>query len=199
MPGDRCARSLACENKKHDELVTTVTPDSPGIPRAMVLTVSFVLFPVTGLFCHRRLRDVAANLTPASGRQNHTTSPSASCAIRQRHQSVHRIPSRVRDDREPPLPKGRDRTAIFLLLRRRQELFRKIRKKCHGHVRRHGRFRGARNDANPPFRARAHGLSFRHSPRPSACFKRGACETCGMILRKSPNRGRPEVSGARSK
>jgi hypothetical protein len=29
---------------------------STGIPCAMVLTVSFVLFPVTGLFCHRHQR-----------------------------------------------------------------------------------------------------------------------------------------------
>jgi hypothetical protein len=54
----------------------------------MVLTVSFVLSPVTGLFCHRRLRikvlpkpgradRTSANLTPASGRQDHTTSPYA--------------------------------------------------------------------------------------------------------------------------
>jgi len=50
MPGDQCARSLACENKKHDELVTTVTPEKPGIPRAMVLTVSFALFPVSRAF-----------------------------------------------------------------------------------------------------------------------------------------------------
>jgi hypothetical protein len=35
---------------------------------------------------------VVAVLTPASGRQDHTTSPSASRAIRQRRQSVHRIP-----------------------------------------------------------------------------------------------------------
>jgi hypothetical protein len=42
--------------KKAHEQVTTVTPGSPGIPRAMVLTVSFVLSPVTGLVCHRRLR-----------------------------------------------------------------------------------------------------------------------------------------------
>src|ERR1700716_3232377 len=52
----------------------------------MVLTVSFVLSPVTGLVCHRHQRtDVlsapgwaditSANLTPASGRQEHTTSP----------------------------------------------------------------------------------------------------------------------------
>ena len=57
MPGARCARSLACKIKKHTSIVTTVTPGSPGIPRAMVSTVSFVISPVIGLFCHRRLRD----------------------------------------------------------------------------------------------------------------------------------------------
>ena len=53
MPGAQCARSLACKIKKHTSIVTTVTPGSPGIPRAMVLTVSFVISPVIGLFCHR--------------------------------------------------------------------------------------------------------------------------------------------------
>jgi hypothetical protein len=48
MPGGQCARSLACEIKKHTSIVTTVTPVSPGIPYAMVLTVSFVLSPVIG-------------------------------------------------------------------------------------------------------------------------------------------------------
>jgi len=44
----------------------------------MVLTVSFALSLVTGLSCHHRRRKlVFANLTPASGRQDHTTSPSA--------------------------------------------------------------------------------------------------------------------------
>src|SRR5277367_1623043 len=33
----------------------------------------FVLSPATGLFCHRRLRIISANLTPASGCQDHTT------------------------------------------------------------------------------------------------------------------------------
>jgi hypothetical protein len=57
MPGARIApaASRAIE-KKHASVVTTVTPESPGIPRAMVLTVSFELSPVTGLSCHRRLR-----------------------------------------------------------------------------------------------------------------------------------------------
>jgi hypothetical protein len=45
----------------------------------MVLTVSFVLSPVTGLIVTviRVMRSIIANLTPASGRQDHTTSPSA--------------------------------------------------------------------------------------------------------------------------
>src|SRR4051812_1846594 len=54
MPGAQCARSLACKIKKHTSIVTTVTPGTPGIPRAMVLTVSFVISPVIGLSCHRR-------------------------------------------------------------------------------------------------------------------------------------------------
>jgi hypothetical protein len=80
----------------------------------MVLTAYFVLSPVTGLFCHRRLADIGAsqpgwadappqNLTPASGRQDHTTSPSAFMPLVNGTISVHRIPSRVRDDREAPL------------------------------------------------------------------------------------------------
>jgi hypothetical protein len=34
IPGAPCTRSLACEMKKAHEQVTTVTPESPGIPRA---------------------------------------------------------------------------------------------------------------------------------------------------------------------
>jgi hypothetical protein len=45
--------------KKAHEQVTTVTPESPGIPHAMVLTAYNVLSPVTGLVCHRRLRFVS--------------------------------------------------------------------------------------------------------------------------------------------
>ena len=53
MPGARCARGLVCKRWKAHELETTVTPETPGIPRAMVLTAYFVLSPVIGLFCHR--------------------------------------------------------------------------------------------------------------------------------------------------
>src|ERR1700720_1996136 len=99
----------------------------------MVLTAYVGLSPVTGLFCHRRLADIVLskpgwadatpqNLTPASGRQDHTILPSAKSVSRQRAVDrsqiqrtrpaipsrakrcrVHRIPPRVRDDRDTPL------------------------------------------------------------------------------------------------
>src|SRR6266849_2572446 len=58
----------------------------------MVLTVSFVLSPVTGLFATvaqqikalsapGRADQTSANLTPASGRQDHTTSPYAATSF----------------------------------------------------------------------------------------------------------------------
>ena len=62
MPGARSTRSLVRKMKKHTSVVTTVTPETPGIPRAMVLTVSFVLFPVIGLCCHRRLQSCLCKL-----------------------------------------------------------------------------------------------------------------------------------------
>src|SRR3954464_9545260 len=48
----------------------------------MVLTVSFVISPVIGLLVTVAL--LAQNLTPASRRQDHTTSPSAFSTVRQR-------------------------------------------------------------------------------------------------------------------
>jgi len=37
---------------------TTVAPEHPAFPHAMVLTAYVVLSPVTGLFCHRHLADI---------------------------------------------------------------------------------------------------------------------------------------------
>jgi hypothetical protein len=87
MPGARCARSLVCEMKKHTSIVTTVTPETPGIPCAMVLTASFALSSVTGLSCHRcgprcfrhrRQRDASVG---ASGPHDFSV---RFCAVRQR-------------------------------------------------------------------------------------------------------------------
>ena len=69
----------------------------------MVLTVSFVLSPVIGLFCHRRFADISAKLdasVEASGPHDFAVRLSA---IRQKRIHVHRISSRVRDDRDTPL------------------------------------------------------------------------------------------------
>src|SRR5882757_11339473 len=74
----------------------------PTFPHAMVLTVSFVLSPVTGLFCHRRQRIkvlsapgradlTSANLTPASGRQDHTILPSATTSLVRVLAMAHRL------------------------------------------------------------------------------------------------------------
>jgi hypothetical protein len=79
--------------KKAHEQVTTVTPERPGIPRAMVLTGSFVLSPVTGRSCHCRrrkcnFRQLDASVG-ASGPHDFAVRVSA---FRQAHRLVHRIP-----------------------------------------------------------------------------------------------------------
>jgi hypothetical protein len=48
----------------------------------------------------------SANLTPASGRQDHTSLPSASVPFVIGTSGVHRIPPHVRDDRATPLRRG---------------------------------------------------------------------------------------------
>jgi hypothetical protein len=92
--GCRCTRSLVCETKQTHELVTKGSPDWPGIPARNGFTAYFALSPATRLYCHRRLRiwyvktrlvlRTSTELTPASGRQNHTTSPSAKSVCRPR-------------------------------------------------------------------------------------------------------------------
>ena len=89
---------------------------NPAFP-ARWFTAYSALSPVTGLSCHRHPREVLlpANLTPASGCQDHTASPSATTAFVIRRHRVHRIPPRVRDDREPPLSSGETRGAKALI------------------------------------------------------------------------------------
>src|SRR6059058_6171908 len=103
MPGAQCARSLACKIKKHTSIVTTVTPVTPGIPRAMVLTVSFALSPVTGLSCHCRQQVTTCQLDASVGASGPHDFAVRLGAVRQKHHHVHRIPLRVRDDRDTPL------------------------------------------------------------------------------------------------
>jgi hypothetical protein len=88
--------------------VITVTPESPGIPRAMVYGL-FRALPGDRALLPPSFREITSRtLTPASGCQDHTTLPSASSALVSRAVSVHRNPPHVRDDRETPLLARRD-------------------------------------------------------------------------------------------
>jgi hypothetical protein len=69
----------------------------------MVLTASFVLSPVTGLFCHRHPQNCFRELDTSVGVSGPHDFSVRLRAIRQERIRVHRIPPRVRDDREPPL------------------------------------------------------------------------------------------------
>src|ERR1700731_2226432 len=110
MPGARCARSRVwCveSTRVSHHGHTGITRHSPRNG----FTAYIALSPVTGLVCHRRLAELPPrNLTPASGRQDHTTSPSASAPFVLERIHVHRIPPRVRDDRETPL-RGAERAS----------------------------------------------------------------------------------------
>ena len=81
------------QNKtKHTSVVTTGTPVHPAFPHAMVLTVTSCSPRRSGLFVTVASGVTSADLTPASRRQDHTTSPSAVSAIRLWCHRVHRIP-----------------------------------------------------------------------------------------------------------
>jgi hypothetical protein len=79
------------------------TGKHPAFPHAMVLTGSFVLSPVIRIWLTPSSADNSTDLTPTARRQDHTTSPSASGVLVSNTIRVHRILSRVRDDRERPL------------------------------------------------------------------------------------------------
>src|SRR5665213_1973625 len=96
--------------KKAYELVTTGSPETSGLPCAMVLRLLRALPGAPGFLATIACASVNADLTPASGCQNHTTLPSASSALVRDTVSVHRIPPRVRDDHDTPLLVGRDET-----------------------------------------------------------------------------------------
>jgi hypothetical protein len=101
MPGARRARGLACKIKKHTSIVTTVTPVHPAFP-AQWVTAYIALFPVIGLCCHRRRRNTSRQLDAGIEASEPHDFAVRLRAVRPQHISVHRILSRVRDDRERP-------------------------------------------------------------------------------------------------
>src|SRR5215471_12796989 len=99
------APTASCaKQKKHTSKVTTgSTGFNPAFPARMVLTVSFALSPVIGLFVTVVARIVPRDVASASRRQDHTTSPSAIGAFVVCAARVHRIHTYVRDDRKTAL------------------------------------------------------------------------------------------------
>src|SRR5450631_295686 len=95
--------------------VTTSTPESPDVPARNGFTAYFALSPVTGLFATvarehglpapGRADQTSANLTPASGRQDHTTSPYAATSL------VRALGDRSRAFRQPALRSPRAQNA----------------------------------------------------------------------------------------
>ena len=66
------------QNKKAYELVTTVTPEQPGIPRAMVYGLFRALPGDRAFLTPSPANRKSTSLTPPPRRQDHTSSPSAS-------------------------------------------------------------------------------------------------------------------------
>jgi hypothetical protein len=103
--------------------VSQVTPESPGIPRAMVYGL-FRALPGDRAFLPPSPALLSANLTPASGRQDHTSSPSASApfvigasastASRLASVTIANRPSVRRDGESYSFDLGFGKTEIFL-------------------------------------------------------------------------------------
>jgi len=116
------AASRGVKNKPHEYSHHRSTGSARHSRTRMVLTGSFVLSPEIGLVCLRRRRNCFRRLdagVEASGPHDFAVRFSA---IRQGHLRVHRIPPRVRDDRETPLG-GTGRRTSTTDLRRAQALF----------------------------------------------------------------------------
>jgi hypothetical protein len=92
----------------HTSIHSGRTGNHPASPHAVVYGL-YVLSPEIGLCCLRRLRKLPSNRldasVEASGPYDFAVRVSAA---RQEHIRVHRIPPRVRDDRDTPLQVGRD-------------------------------------------------------------------------------------------
>jgi len=98
MPDARCTRDLVCS--VHKEVRTRAyrfSGEHPTFPAQWLYGLLRALLgePCTFATVAPKKRELLRRLTPASGRQDHTTSPYASVAIVSRNISVHRNPSLV--------------------------------------------------------------------------------------------------------
>jgi hypothetical protein len=89
MPGARSHPQPRVRKKQHTSSVTTGTPHQPAFPARWFYGFLRAL-PGDRAFLPPSLVNSSTNLAPASGRQNHTTSPSATAPLVLQH---HRRPS----------------------------------------------------------------------------------------------------------
>src|SRR6267142_2611752 len=125
MPGARCTGSLVCDKKQtHERSHHGHTGNHPAFPAQWFYGLLRAL-PGDQACLTPSPALLIADLTPASGRQNHTTSPYAAARFVKRTARVHRIPPRVDDvAQRPSFGTGRDgyasdlgqaKTKIFLI------------------------------------------------------------------------------------
>src|SRR5207237_8621265 len=95
------------QTKKRTSVVATGSPKQSDLPCAMVYGL-FRALPGDRAFLPPSLADRSANLTPASGRRDHTASPSATGTFVSRASTSIASCTNVRDDREAPLFSGQD-------------------------------------------------------------------------------------------
>ena len=103
------APTAPAQRRLRERALTTGTGGNhAGLPCAVALRLIRALpgEPCVATVALAEPLEPRENLTPAWARQNHTTSPYASVPLVERHLSVHRIPARVRDDRDTPLDSG---------------------------------------------------------------------------------------------
>jgi hypothetical protein len=102
--------------KNHTSVVTTGSPETPRPSLRNGFTVSFVLSPVTGLFCHRRFADCSTKLDASVGASGPHDFAVRISTLRPRApmRPSHPVPN-VRDDREAPLLRDRTRESVQLI------------------------------------------------------------------------------------
>jgi hypothetical protein len=98
MPGARLhprSRVRLAQKEMHTSI--QVKRRQSGIPCASGFTTYIALSLVTGLLATIAgvMRSIITDLTPASGRQDHATSPYANAPLVSWHARVHRSPARV--------------------------------------------------------------------------------------------------------
>ena len=103
------------QTKKRTSVVATGSPKQSDLPCAMVYGLFRALLGDRA-FLPPSPANCFTDLTPASGRQDHTALPSASTPLVLRCRRVHRIPPNVRDDGQRPSYRGETGEVLEVIL-----------------------------------------------------------------------------------